>query len=152
MAGCHIVFVCTGNTGRSVAAAALSRRVIDERGLTCTVGSRGIGIDSAHRLPEPHVLALLGERGIDVAMHRAASLTAADVAVAGHILTMTVRHREIVLERFPAAHQRVRTLSEAAFGIVEDVPDAFGAPRGIYEAMLARLDALVRAALDRLVG
>jgi protein-tyrosine phosphatase len=168
----HILFVCTGNTGRSVAAEALARQWIARQwiarqwiarqwiahqwiatpGLAITAGSRGVEVDPANTRPEPHVVTLLAARGLDVAAHRATALTATDVAAAAHILTMTARHREIVHTRFPAARRRTRMLSEAASGAAEDVPDAFGAPFAVYEAMLARLDALLQDALARLAG
>ena len=146
----HILFVCTGNTGRSVAAEALARRWIIARGLAITVGSRGVAVDPAHSLPEPQIVSLLAVRGIDVSAHRATDLTAADINASGHILTMTAAHRRTVCERFPAAQGRVHMLSEVASGIVEDVPDAFGAPLATYQRLLAQLERQVPAALDRL--
>jgi protein-tyrosine phosphatase len=148
----HILFVCTGNTGRSVAAEALARHWIAARGLAITIGSRGVAADAANERPEPHVESLLAACGIDVGAHRATQLTATDISAAGLILTMTAAHKRTVLERFPAAAGRVQMLSEAASGAVKDVPDAFGASLGVYEAVLAQLDSLVSDALSRVVG
>ncbi len=146
----HILFVCTGNTGRSVAAAALARCRIVARGLTFTVASRGLAVDPANIRAEPHLVTLLAARGIDLAAHRATALSAADVRAADCILTMTAAHKRTVLGRFPEADGKVWMLSEAAHGVEQDVADAFGAPMATYERLVGQLDALVAEALDRL--
>src|SRR5271163_3380915 len=75
-----ILFIDTGNTGRSVAAEALAKDVIQKRLLPIVVRSRAVALDPSDRRPEPNVVKLLAERGIDVSLHRAEPLTAADIA------------------------------------------------------------------------
>ncbi len=150
MAVRHILFVCTGNTGRSVAAEALAHRMIADRGVAVSVASRGIAVDAANHRTEPHVATLLAARGIDVSAHHARQVTAADIGAADQVLTMTATHKQRVLNAFPSGAAKVRMLSEAANGTREDVPDAFGAPLATCTSMLARLEALVAAALTGL--
>jgi protein-tyrosine-phosphatase len=146
----RILFVCTGNTGRSVAAEALARHRIAARGLALTVASRGVTVDPSNDRPEPHLATLLAARGIDISAHRAAELTEADVRSADCILTMTASHRRSMLDRFPEAAGKLHLLSQAARGTQQDVADAFGAPMATYERLVTQLDALVADALDKL--
>lgn len=147
----HILFVCTGNTGRSVAAAALARHLIVTRGLALMVGSRGVAVDLTNTRPEAPVVDLLASRGIDVSAHRATRLIGADVAGADCLLTMTASHKRIVLDRFPASAGKVRMLSELADGTETDVADAFGSAVAVYQRLLTDLDVMVTRALDRLI-
>jgi protein-tyrosine-phosphatase len=146
----RILFVCTGNTGRSVAAEALARHRIAARGLVLTVASRGVAVDPRNDRPEPHLATLLAPRGIDISAHRATELTEADVRTADCILTMTASHRRSVLDRFPGSAGKLHMLSQAAHGTQKDVEDAFGAPMETYERLVAQLDAFVAEALDKL--
>ncbi len=59
----NVLFVCVGNTGRSLMAERLFRRVAGDRH---EVRSAGLDAGSA---PEPAVLAALRERGIDASDH-----------------------------------------------------------------------------------
>jgi len=146
----RILFVCTGNTGRSVAAEALARYRAAARGLPLTVASRGLAVHPHHDHPEPNLATLLAARGIDISAHRVTALTQADIQAADCILTMTALHQHSVLARFPQAAGKLHMLSQAARGTQRDVPDAFGAPLATYQRLVAQLDALVAEALDKL--
>jgi len=146
----HILFVCTGNTGRSVAAKAFARRAIAARGLSVTVCSRGVAVDPANVRPEPHLAMLLAVYGMDLSGHCAAVLTADDVRAADCILVMTAAHKRSVLGRFPDAGGKVWMLSEVAHGTEADVEDAFGSPICVYERLVEQLDTMVASALDTL--
>lgn len=149
--GRHILFICSGNTGRSVAAEALARRIIIERGLAVSVASRGVAVDAANGLPEPHMVTLLAARGVDISAHRPRPLTQADVDAADWVLTMTAAHKRRVVTQFPGGATKVRMLSEAACGTRKDVPDAFGAPLATCASILVRLEGLITAALNGLI-
>ena len=144
-----IAFVDTGATGRSVAAEALADAAVKRSGAPVLVIARAVDLDPFETTPEPEVARLLARRGLDVSAHRAQSLTAEDVRHAGLVLTMTARHRAIVIARFPEAAAKTFLLADYAAGEVTDIADAKGEPPVVYRAMLAQLDRLVPMALAR---
>ena len=144
-----IAFVDTGATGRSVAAEALADAAV-KRGLSPVLAiARAVDLDPFETRPEAEVARLLSRRGLDVSAHRAQALAADDVRHASLILTMTARHRAIVIARFPDAAGKTFLLADYAAGEATDIADAKGEPPSVYRAMLGQLDRYVPMALVR---
>lgn len=150
----RILFVCTGNTCRSPMAAALFSHAwhrAHPAGTTDTeppaVGSAGTG--AAQGMPASEgAVAAMAELGIDLSDHRSQPLTAAAVADADLVLTMTVRHKQQVLEMAPAAAGRVFTLREyvgaaADDAAAADIADPFGGDVAVYGATAAEIAAAI---------
>jgi arsenate reductase len=70
----RVLFVCVGNSGRSVIAERLFRRATERRH-----EARSAGSDPHRETAEPAVLEALAEVGIDASDHRAHRLEQADV-------------------------------------------------------------------------
>lgn len=144
-----IVFVDTGNTGRSLMAETLGRAEAARRKLPVALISRALDPDPFDEAPEPNARALLDARGFDVAGHRARRLEPGDIAHADLILTMTDAHAGKVRAMAPEAGGKVFTLARYATGGDEQIPDAWGKPMAAYEAVIAQLDRLVPLALTK---
>ena len=144
-----VVFVDTGNTGRSVSAEAIANGLIAQRGWKVAVISRAVDMDPFDVRPEPNAVKLLKDRGIDVGGHLATQMTANDARHADLILTMTAKHKAKVIELFPDSAAKTWTLAEYATGTHADVPDAWGKPMEVYVAMIKQLDAYLPAALEK---
>lgn len=147
-----ILFVDTGNTGRSLMAEVLARDLAARRGLAAAVISRGLDVDPFDAAPEANAAALLARRGFRVAGHEARPLEARDVAHADLVLTMTAAHRARVLAAWPQAGGKVFTLAAYATGAEADVPDAWGKPMAAYLGVLEQLDRYLPAALAKAAG
>lgn len=145
----RIAFVDTGNTGRSVTAEALARAVIARDGLNAQVISRAVNLNPYNLRPEENFVTLLAGRGIDIRDSRAVQFGPQEAAFSDLILTMTEAHKAWVAEHFPAAKDKVRTLSEYVAGSQADVLDAYGKPMEFYRTVLAQLDQLVGAAVAK---
>ena len=143
-----LVFVDTGNTGRSVTAEALANAEIAKAHLPITVISRAVDQDPYETAPEAIVAALLSTRGIDVSQHRAVQLSVNDVRHSDVILTMTAAHKAKVIAMFPDAAAKTFTLADYAGGGA-DVEDALGKPMSVYRAMMKQVETYLSPALAR---
>jgi len=144
-----IVFVDTGNTGRSITAETMARIYAASHGLNEVFISRGVDADPFDTQVEMNAQILWQKRGIDLSAHRAAQLTAADVKHATYVLTLTAKHKQRVLDAYPEAKDKVFTIAEYATGANADIEDAWGKPIDAYERMFDALDKLVPAAADK---
>ena len=96
----------------------------------------------------PEAVTILKEAGIDISGHRSRAITSEMVREAMLILAMTRMHREIVLELFPDAGERVVLLGEfTGDPSLRDIPDPIGGGRSAYletrDAIVAAMPALL---------
>ncbi len=134
-----VLFVCTGNTCRSPAAAAVFRHRLRNAGLR--VASAGVAAP-AGTPASPGSVEVAGERGYDLGGHRSRGLeevcwsrVALVVGMAGHHGDAVKRHLTgLDLDSPP----RVVTLGELAGG--DDLKDPFGGPPEEYRAMMDEIE------------
>jgi protein-tyrosine phosphatase len=108
-----ILVVCSGNICRSPVAEGLLRRAMERRlgAGTPSVSSAGtIAMEGNPATPE--AVEAAGERGVDIAAHRARRLTDRMIATADLLICMAAEHREEIEERVPKARGRTFTLKE----------------------------------------
>jgi len=88
------------------------------------------------RAADPHAVALLAERGIDISGHRARQLTPELAAGVDLVLVMDREQEQEAQRLAPLARGKVHRIGR--FGDF-DVPDPFRQGRGAFEASLALL-------------
>jgi protein arginine phosphatase len=142
----RILFVCTGNTCRSpMAEAILKSKKID--GLE--VKSAGIYAATGSEA-SAHAKRVLEDHQIDH-HHSSNMLNVDSVRWADLILTMTISHKNAILQQYPEAAAKVFTLKEfTGENYNVDVVDPFGGNLAIYQETYQELEKLITKAIEKL--
>ncbi|PIQ84680.1 MAG: protein tyrosine phosphatase [Candidatus Omnitrophica bacterium CG11_big_fil_rev_8_21_14_0_20_63_9] len=147
----RILFVCTGNSCRSVMAAGLMRQVLERAGFP-SIQVESAGVFAINGMgPTRETLRVLQDIGVDCSDHRARVLTADMVDAADLIFVMEPFQGEEVLRRQPSAKGKVHLLKPYGLppGAVEGqpgIPDPIGKPLEIYEVCFNE----IRQAVERI--
>ena len=139
-----LLFICSGNAGRSPAAQYLARQYIANLDLPIEAHSRGTNV-RAHAAPDPQLLTAIPA----AKAHVPTALDEQAIERADLILTMNRQHKQIVTTMVPSAVNRTYCLCEYA----EDSPRAVIDPGDFgqedYEDFLKELTRLVQLAVDK---
>lgn len=145
------MFVCSGNTCRSPLAAAITSRLLAERGLAVAVASAGLAA-TAGQPAAREAEAVAGRLGLSLREHRARPV--GDVRDGPGVLwlTMTPDQAAALRQRLGAAAQIEALLpyvrAFAATQADDAVPDPFGRGEAAYEEVARTLTAALTALAD----
>lgn len=148
-----VLFVCTGNSCRSVMAEYLLKAKLVGRD-DVEVISAGTNVFFKSAASQETISVLRG-RGIDAAMHIAKPLGRIMLRKADLIIAMTRAHRTQILDHVPSVENRVYLLKEfchqPAGGDPDlDVPDPIGQPHSAYGECLLSISEAVEKIVELL--
>jgi protein-tyrosine-phosphatase len=146
----RILLVCHGNIIRSPFAARLLARELGER-TGVSVGAGGLEA-VAGKPAHPTAVLMAAARGLDLADHLAAPLTAEAVAAADLILVMEVPHLLALASRFPQARSKTFLLTCLAPDLPLEIDDPVAGDEGRFQTCFEQIAAALRPILGFLGG
>ena len=147
----HVLFVCSGNTCRSVMAEAFLRQLWEMDGLPkngIIVTSAGL-VTAGGAPASREALTLLRHAGLEMSGHRSQPVAAALLEQAHFVLTMTAAHKESLARYFPAYENKLWTLGEFG-GDGSDVADPYGGGMEAYQLAATQIKQFLTGTLKRL--
>jgi protein-tyrosine-phosphatase len=143
-----ILFICTGNTCRSPMAVALFEKYLRENfpdfADVFEVDSAGLYALEGASASQEAIQVLQDEEDIDLTLHRSKTMQSVLGGEAYLILTMTGKHKEHLLDMYPALAGKIYTLNEfAGSDIAAGIVDPFGLGLEAYQKSYAEIKSLI---------
>lgn len=155
-----VLFVCTGNTCRSVMAEHLLRHYAREAGLDLQIASAGLYAYPGDEASE-FTVTVLDEKGVDASGHRSRKIHPRLLEEFDLILAMTTTHKQGLIELAPELSEKIFLLKEfvarnAALGqepgewIEKDyeILDPFGQSLEVYRRSREEIDEVIQALVN----
>jgi len=139
-----LLFVCSGNAGRSPAAQYLATEYLKNRSLAVEVQSRGTNVRD-HVKPDIQLVTAIPA----AKSHVPTALDKKAIDWADLILTMNRQHKQIVITMVPSTVNKTYRLYEYAEGTAKAVVDPGDYDQEDYEIFLEEMRRLVRLSVDK---
>ncbi len=145
----NILFVCTGNSCRSVMAEGLFKKAVAGREKDFIVGSAGVAAFDGYPSTLETIRAMHRE-GIDISGHQSRRLTREMVEQADKIYVAEKLHQEMILNFWPQSVGKVHLLTEFADDKNKgmDVPDPIKTSDEFYREILKMIEKCIHRIVE----
>ncbi|MDP8216159.1 MAG: low molecular weight protein arginine phosphatase [Candidatus Kaelpia imicola] len=144
-----VLFVCTGNSCRSPIAAALLKKMAQEKGLNIEIKSCGTAALLDMKATK-EAIEVLKREDIRIFDHRSKPLNRELIDWAELILVMEGRHKRELLQHQSQAQRKVFLLTEFAEKGEQDIIDPIAKPFEVYEGLLMDLKFYLTKVIERI--
>jgi protein-tyrosine-phosphatase len=150
-----ILFVCTGNTCRSVMAQALFQKLKDKFAPDLNYQADSAGIRAIEGLPPTEeTIICMSKQGLDISAHKAKSIDNKIIKKSSLILTMTQQQRIFLKKQFPLSMNKIflfKTFCLRNKCIKNpDIEDPYGKDMFFYEKICSQLEQDINKLINRL--
>ncbi len=151
----NILFVCSGNTCRSVIAQELCRKIWEEeispedkKNIVLNVSSAGLQAVDGY-VSAPEVVNLLAEEGWFFPGKKAEQLKEELIEKADFIFTMTFSQKQEVVQRFPGVRDKIWQITEyPGVDIVKEIADPIGGDLKRYQQTAGEIKRAVKKIVE----
>lgn len=150
-----ILFVCTGNTCRSVMAQALFRKLKDKFAPALNYQADSAGIRAIEGFPPTEeTIICMNKQGLDISAHKAKIVDNKMIKKSSLILTMTQQQQIFLKKQFPLSMNKTflfRPYCLKNKGIEnQDIEDPYGRSMFFYENICRQLEDDLNKLINRL--
>jgi tRNA threonylcarbamoyl adenosine modification protein (Sua5/YciO/YrdC/YwlC family) len=158
-----VLFVCTGNSCRSVIAEWLFKKMLGEvmeqhpskRKILANIEVLSAGISPFPGMNSPPgTLKVMQEEGIDVSGRKAAPMTPELASKSSLILVMEERHKRETLNMAPECKDKIFLLKEFSGNREEnlDIPDPIGHSLGVYKECTSEIKRGLKGLMEKILS